>query len=278
MLRCGSRLGMEATLARIAAALERIAPPPPVFADPLAHPAYVWRDRVLTATRAFAPLPIALLQGVDAQKDVLHDNLTRLAAGHAAQDVLLWGARGTGKSALVKASVAAIQAEGGALALIEVAADRLDTLPALFATIANVPRAFVLFLDDLGIDAVGDARTLRSLLEGGAEARPENARLVVTSNRRHLVPRDIHEQENAINPRDSVDDQLALADRFGLSLGFHVVDQDHYLAIVRGYTERYGLPFDAAEAVQWATRRGSRSGRVAWQYITDLAGRAGIAL
>lgn len=269
---------MDDTLARIAAALERLAPPPPASADPLAHPAYIWRDHSLVATRAFAPVPIELLRGVDAQKALLHDNLTRLAAGHAAQDVLMWGARGTGKSALVKASVAAIQAEGGAIALVEVAADRLDTLPALFALIAGVPRAFVLFLDDLGLDAAADSRALRSLLEGGAEARPANARLVVTSNRRHLIPRDIHEQENAINPRDSIDDHLALADRFGLSIGFHVVDQDHYLSIVRGYAERYDLPFDPAEAVQWATRRGSRSGRVAWQYVTDLAGRAGKAL
>ena len=120
-----------------------------------------------------------------------------------------------------------------------------------------------------------EARVLRSLLEGGAEARPANARLIVTSNRRHLVTRDIKEQESAINPRDSVDDQMALADRFGLSLGFHVVDQDGYLAIVRGYAERYGLPFDAADAVQWATRRGSRSGRVAWQYVVEVAGREG---
>ena len=269
---------MDDTLARIAAALERLAPPPPASADPLVHPAYVWRERTLVAARAFAPLPIELLRGVDAQKALLHDNLTRLAAGHAAQDVLMWGARGTGKSALVKASVAAIQAEGGAIALVEVAADRLDTLPELFGMIAGLPRAFVLFLDDLGIDVTADARTLRSLLQGGAEERPANARLVVTSNRRHLIPRDIHEQENAINPRDSIDDHLALADRFGLSIGFHVVDQEHYLAIVRGYAERYGLPFDPAEAVQWATRRGSRSGRVAWQYVTDLAGRAGKAM
>jgi len=269
---------MDDTLARIAAALERLGPSPPLSADPLAHPAYVWRDHTLVATRAFAPVPIELLRGVDAQKALLHDNLARLAACHAAQDVLMWGARGTGKSALVKASVAAIQAEGGAIALVEVAADRLDTLPELFALIAGMPRAFVLFLDDLGIEAAADSRALRSLLEGGAEARPANARLVVTSNRRHLIPRDIHEQENAINPRDSIDDHLALADRFGLSIGFHVVDQDHYLAIVRGYADRYDLPFDPAEAVQWATRRGSRSGRVAWQYVTDLAGRAGKAL
>lgn len=265
-------------LARIADALERLAPPPPAAADPLAHPAYVWRDSVLVAARAFAPLPLELLHGVEAQKAALLANLERLAAGHAAQDVLLWGARGTGKSALVKSAVGAVQGAGGALAIIEVAADRLDSLPALFDTIAEVPRAFVLFLDDVGFDAAADARTLRSLLEGGAEARPANARLVVTSNRRHLIPRDIHEQENAINPRDAVDDHLALADRFGLSLGFHVVDQPLYLDIVRGYAERYGLPFEPQDALLWATKRGSRSGRVAWQYVVDLAGRAGKAL
>ena len=270
----------EDSLARIAAALERLAPPPPAAADPLAHPAYVWRDDALVAARSFRPLPIDLLHGVEAQREVLVANLTRLAAGHAAQDALLWGARGTGKSALVKSAVAAVQADGGALALalVEVAGDRLESLPRLFDTIARVARAFVLFIDDLGFDAAADARVLRSMLEGGAEARPANARLVVTSNRRHLVVRDIAEQASAINPRDSIDDQMALADRFGLSLGFHVVDQDQYLAIVRGYADRYGLPFDAAEAVQWATRRGSRSGRVAWHYVIELAGRVGTAL
>ena len=265
-------------LSRIAAALERLAPPPPAAADPLVHPAYVWRDRVLVAARAFSPLPLDMLQGLEAQKASLLANLERLAAGHAAQDALLWGARGTGKSALVKAAVGAVQGVGGALALVEVAADRLESLPALFDTIAGVPRAFVLFLDDLGFDAAADARVLRSLLEGGAEARPANARLIVTSNRRHLIPRDIHEQENAINARDAVDDHMALADRFGLSLGFHVVDQPLYLAIVRGYAEQFGLEFDEADALLWAVKRGSRSGRVAWQYVLDLAGRAGKAV
>lgn len=269
---------MTHPLERIAAALERIAPPVPEAADPLAHPAYVWRDGVLAAARAFAPLSLGDLVGMDAQKAALLANMERLAAGHAAQDVLLWGARGTGKSALVKAAAGHVQAAGGALALVEVAADRLATLPRLFDTIAAVPRAFALFLDDLGFDAAGDARALRSLLEGGAEARPANARLFVTSNRRHLVRRDMAEQEGAINARDVVDDQMALADRFGLSLGFHVVDQDQYLAIVRGYADRHRLPFDPADAVQWATRRGSRSGRVAWQYVVDLAGREGRAL
>jgi predicted AAA+ superfamily ATPase len=262
-------------LIRIAEALERLAPPPPAPADPLAHPAYVWRDNVLVAARSFEPLPLGLLHGLDTQRDALTANLTRLAAGHAAQDVLLWGARGTGKSALVKSAVGQVQADGGDIALIETATTHLDTLAALFAQIAPVPRAFAIFLDDLGFDAAADARALRSMLQGGAEARPDNARLLVTSNRRHLIPRDIAEQSSAINPRDSVDDSLALADRFGLSLGFHVMDQDTYVEVVRGYAAAHDLPFDAAEAVQWATRRGSRSGRVAWQYVVDLAGRNG---
>lgn len=265
-------------LDRIAAALERLSPPPPPLPDLLAHPAYVWRGDHLAPARDFAPLALDLLHNVDAQKAALLANLERLARGQAAQDALLWGARGTGKSALVKAAVGAVQAQGGALALIEVAADRIATLPALFALIAPVERAFAIFLDDLGFDAAADARSLRSLLEGGAEARPRNARLAVTSNRRHLLPRDISAQASAINPRDAVDDELALADRFGLSLGFHVLDQDAYLAIVRGYADHHALPFDPAEAIQWATRRGSRSGRVAWQYVVDLAGRAAKAV
>lgn len=265
-------------LDRIAAALERLSPPPPELADLLAHPAYVWRNGALAEARAFAPLPLDMLHGVDAQRDALTANLARLAGGHAAQDVLLWGARGTGKSALVKSAVAHVQGQGAALALIEATTHDLDTLARLFALIAPVERAFAIFLDDLGFDAAGDARALRSMLEGGAEARPANARLLVTSNRRHLIPRDIAEQSSAINPRDSVDDNLALADRFGLSLGFHAIDQDTYVGIVRTYTQAHSLPFDAAEAINWATRRGSRSGRVAWQYVVDLAGRNGKSL
>ncbi len=264
-------------LDRIAAALERLSPPPAPAADPRAHPAYRWTGEALVPTRGFAPLPLDRLIGIDRQKAALVSNLTRLAAGHAAQDVLLWGARGTGKSALVKSAVAAVQAAsdqgGGGLALVEVTA--LDRLPALFAALAPVPRGFALFVDDLGVDAPAEARALRSMLEGGAEPRPANARLLVTANRRHLMPRDIAEQDSAINPRDSIDDHLALADRFGLSLGFHTVDQDHYLRIVRGYTQAHDLPFDADEAVRWATQRGSRSGRVAWQYVVDVAGREG---
>ena len=270
---------MTDPLIRIADALDRLAPPRPAAADPLAHPAYVWRGAVLEAVRDFRPLPLDRLRGIDAQKAVLLDTVRHLADGAAAHDVLLWGARGSGKSALVKAVAGAVQTDrGGALALVEIVTPRLDTLPALFAQIADVPRAFLLFLDDLGFDAAADGRALRSMLDGGAEARPANARLVVTSNRRHLVPREMIDQPSAVNPRDAADDGLALADRFGLSLGFHVVDQDGYLAIVAGCAEAYDLPFDPAEAVSWATRRGSRSGRVAWHYITDLAGRHGRSL
>ncbi len=263
-------------LDRIAAALERLSPPPAPAADPGAFPAYRWSGGSLAATRSFAPMPIDRLIGIDRQKAALVDNLARLANGFAAHDVLLWGARGTGKSALVKSAVAAVQADRGRLALVEVAT--LADLPALFAALAPVERGFAVFIDDLGIDLPSEARGLRSVLEGGAEPRPANVRLLVTANRRHLQPRDIAEQDSAINPRDSIDDQLALADRFGLSLGFHALDQDGYLAIVRAYADAYGLTVDPDLAVRWATVRGSRSGRVAWQYVVELAGQAGKAI
>ena len=266
-------------LDRIAAALERLSPPPPPAADPLAHPAYLWRHGVLQPARAFDPLPLDLLAGIDAQKAALVGNMRRLAARLPAHDVLLWGSRGSGKSALVKAAVGQVQSEQGALALIEIAGDALSGLPALFAAIAGVERGFVLFVDDLGFNGAGEGpRLLRSLLEGGAEARPGNARLHVTANRRHILPRDLAEQDAAINPRDVADDTLALADRFGLSLGFHVCDQPTYVAMVEGYATRHGLAFDPQEAIAWATQRGSRSGRVAWQYIVELAGRQSVRL
>ncbi len=264
---------MTDPLDRIAEALERLAPPPPAAADPAAHPAYLWEGVVLARARAFAPLPLDLLTGMDAQKATLVGNLERLAAGHAAHDTLLWGARGTGKSALVAAACA-----HAGVALVQVATDTLDSLPRLFAVLAGTERPFAVFVDDLGFSSPAEARSLRSLLEGGAEARPAHVRLIVTSNRRHLVPRDIAEQESAINPRDTVDDALALADRFGLSLGFHAINQDTYLAIVERYAEQHGLAFDAQDAIGWATRRGSRSGRVAWQYVVELAGREGKSL
>lgn len=266
-------------LERIAEALERFAPAPLRSADPLAEPAYIWRHGSLSATREFRPLALDLLTGIDAQKEALVENARRLARGHAAHDVLLWGSRGAGKSALVKATVGALQAEGAAIALIEVTGDHLEDLPELFALIAERPRAFILFVDDLGFEEGSSApRHLRSLLEGGAEARPANARLHVTSNRRHIVHRDLKEQDSPINPRDVVDDRLALADRFGLSLGFHVCDQPTYVAMVEGYAKALGLDFEPQDAIAWATQRGSRSGRVAWQYVVELAGRQGKAV
>lgn len=266
-------------LTRIAAALERLAPPIPPSADPATDPAYIWREGRLIAARSFKPLPLDLLTGIDAQKAAIVENSRRLAAGHAAHDALLWGSRGAGKSALVKAGVGALQSEGAAIALIEVAGEHLETLPALFALIADAPRAYILFIDDLGFEEGSSApRLLRSMLEGGAEARPANARLYVTANRRHIVSRDLREQDSPINPRDVIDDKLALADRFGLSLGFHVCDQPTYVAMVEGYARQLGLAFDPQDAISWATQRGSRSGRVAWQYVVELAGREGKAV
>lgn len=266
---------MADPLDRIAAALERLSPLPVPAADPLAHAAYASRDGQLAAI-ALAALPLDRLLGLDRQRDALVGNLRRLAQGHAAHDVLLWGARGSGKSALAKSAVQAVQAETPALGLI--VAGELASLPALFAALAGVARPFAVFIDDVGVDALADARVLRSLLEGGAEPRPDNARLIVTANRRHLQPRDITEQANAINGRDVADDQLALADRFGLSLGFHALDQEGYLAIAASYATAHELAFEAGDALEWAQRRGSRSGRVAWQYVVELAGRAGRSL
>jgi len=266
-------------LARIADALERLSPSPGEAADPLAFAAFVWRGTALAPAEQFTPLPLALLTGIDAQREAVLENSRRLAHGAAAHDILLWGSRGSGKSMLAKSAIAQLQADGEAIALVEVAPDRLDTLPVLFSLLADVDRAFILFIDDIGFDGdAAAARALRSLLEGGAEARPANMRLYVTSNRRHIVPRSMAEQDDPINPRDARDDSLALSDRFGLSLGFHAADQPAYLAMVTAYAAHFDLELDEAEAIGWATRRGGRSGRVAWQYIVELAGRAGKSL
>jgi uncharacterized protein len=258
---------------RIAAALERIAPLPSAPVDPSA-PAYVWGERGLAAASSFAPLPITQLTGIDVQRGAVLENSRRLAAGHAAHDILLWGARGSGKSALVKSCVAALQDEGAKIALIECAPDRLSELPKLFAAIADWPRAAIIFIDDLAFEGQDQStRLLRSVLEGGANARPAQARIYVTSNRRHIVARDMAEQAGAINPRDSADDSLALADRFGLSLGFHVCDQETYLAMIAVYAKTYGFAYETADALTWAAQRGARSGRVAWHYAVECAGR-----
>jgi predicted AAA+ superfamily ATPase len=268
-------------LARIAEALERLAGGAANEIDWRGAPAYVWdRQGARPVGRLDAPA-LDLLRGIDAQKAAVIGNVARLAAGHAAHDMLLWGARGMGKSALLRASVVAVQASGGdSLALVQVAPDALAGLAGLFSGLGRAPRRFLVFIDDLGFEDGDGAgpRVLRSWLEGGIEARPANVRLAVTSNRRAIVPRHASEQDDPINPRDAVDDRLALADRFGLSIGFHNCSQDDYLAIIAGYTEAHALAWEATDALEWAKRRGARSGRVAWQFVTELAGRAGKAL
>ena len=271
----------EPLLARVAEALERLAPPAAAHDDWLAHPAYVWHGNAARpVARIEAPDP-GLLRGIDAQKATVFENVTRLAAGHAAHDMLLWGSRGMGKSALLRSAVVAAQAgKGQRLALVQVAPDALDSLAALFTALRGIKRQFLVYIDDLGFED-GDSsgpRALRSWLEGGVEARPGNVRIAVTSNRRAIVARHLSEQDDPINPRDAVDDRLALADRFGLSIGFHNCSQDDYLAIIAGYATSYGLDWDQAEALEWSKRRGARSGRVAWQFVTELAGRAGKAV
>ncbi len=266
-------------LRRIADALDRLSPALPPATDWLSHPAYVWQgDRGRVVSRLEAPA-LDLIRGIDAQKAAVVGNVGRLAAGYAAHDMLLWGARGMGKSALLRASVvAATEANPGQIALIQADADA--SLATLFGALRGQPRSYLVFIDDLGFDD-GDSegpRKLRSWLEGGVEARPANVRLAVTSNRRAIVERHMREQDDPINPRDTVDDQLALADRFGLSLGFHACSQDDFLAIVAGYAAFYALDFEPADALEWSKRRGARSGRVAWYYITELAGRAGRTL
>lgn len=268
-------------LARIADALEQLAGARSAMPDWAAAPAYVWDQ---TGGRAVARLvapQLDLLKGIDAQKALVTANVSRLAAAHAAHDMLLWGSRGMGKSALLRASVIAAQEKDpAALALVQVAPDAFAALPRLFAALGQEQRRFLVFIDDLGF-ADGDSdgpRALRSWLEGGVDARPANVRLAVTANRRAIVARHASEQDDPINPRDAVDDKLALADRFGLSIGFHACSQDDYLAIVGGYCSSLALAWDQGEALEWAKRRGARSGRVAWQFVTELAGRAGQSL
>ena len=265
-------------LERIALALERMAPPASTATDWLRAPAYVWNGAGARAVARLEAPALALLRGIDDQKALVVANVNRLAAGHAAHDMLLWGARGMGKSALLRASIAAAQTQTpGSIALVQVSPEALSTLAGLFAALGDIERRFLVFIDDLGFednDGSGP-RALRSWLEGGVEARPRNVRLAVTSNRRAIVSRQASEQNDPLNPRDVVDDRLALADRFGLSIGFHNCDQVAYLAIIGGYAEELGLPWDEADALEWSKRRGSRSGRVAWHYITELAGRAG---
>ena len=272
-------------LYRIADALERLAPAATAVNDLDGADAFIWH-----AEREWLePIPVVnrvalgLLRGIDRVRDILLDNTKRFAAGLPANNVLLWGARGTGKSALVKAVHAAINDERPhALALIEIHREDIPSLPRLLSLVRGSPRRCLLFCDDLSFDQNDTSyKSLKAVLEGGIEGRPGNVVLYATSNRRHLMARDMidNERSTAINPAEAVEEKVSLSDRFGLWLGFHNVDQDTYQAIVRGYARHFGLrlPEDQlkAEANEWSITRGARSGRVAWQFIQDLAGRLG---
>lgn len=269
----------KAVLERIANALERLSPPPAHPINLNSQAAYFWNGMQFSAIPNFNPIPLDLLTAIDDQKSRLIENARRQASGHAAHDVLLWGSRGMGKSALAKSVVKSLQQEGASIALIETSSDHLDSLPQLFRMLGDTRRPFILFIDDISFaDDSAAPRLLRSVLEGGASQRPSNVRLYVTSNRRHIVARSMAEQDDPVNPRDVVDDKLALSDRFGLRLGFHAASQDDYLAMIRKYAATHGLSFAEEDALLWSKQRGSRSGRVAWQYIVELAGRAGKTL
>lgn len=273
-------------LARIAAALERLAPLPPPEAA-LTEQGYVWHAETgaLEPVPAIAALPLDLLIGIDQVRDLLIANTRQFADGFPANNALLWGARGMGKSSLVKAVHAAINSEkeaGDALILIEIHREDIASLPRLMARLRLVPqRRALIFCDDLSFDAADTAyKSLKAVLEGGLEGRPANVLFYATSNRRHLMPREMldNERSTAINPHEAVEEKVSLSDRFGLWLGFHHCSQDDYLAMVEGYATRFkldGISKDDLrhEALAWAAGRGGRSGRVAWQFVQQLAGR-----
>jgi predicted AAA+ superfamily ATPase len=272
-------------LHRIADALERLGPPPAPQIDLDTGDAFVWHaDRGwLEPVHQVNRVELGLLRGIDRVRDILLDNTERFAAGLPANNVLLWGARGTGKSSLIKAAHAAVnEKHPRALALVEIHREDIPSLPRLLSLLRSSARRCLLFCDDLSFDPHDTSyKSLKAVLEGGIEGRPANVVLYATSNRRHLMPRDMIENERstAINPAEAVEERVSMSDRFGLWLGFHSIDQETYHAIVRGYAERYGLDLPAeqlrAEAGEWSITRGSRSGRVAWQFIQDLAGRLG---
>src|SRR5215216_1654035 len=275
-------------LHRIADALERLAPTGSAANDFAVADAFVWHaDREwLEPVPTVNRVPIGLLRGIDRVRDILLENTERFAAGLPANNVLLWGARGTGKSALVKAAHAAVnEAQSGTLALIEIHREDIPSLPRLLSLVRDSGRRCMLFCDDLSFDQNDTSyKSLKAVLEGGIEGRPGNVILYATSNRRHLLPRDMIENERStsINPGEAVEEKVSLSDRFGLWLGFHRCSQDEYLEMVRGYCDHFGIKVADAElerdALEWATTRGSRSGRVAWQFVQDLAGRLKVRL
>jgi uncharacterized protein len=276
-------------LNRIAGALERLAPAAPAALDFASAEAFVWypEGRKLAAVRRVNRVEMSLLKGIERVRDLLVENTERFARGLPANNALLWGARGMGKSSLVKAAHAAIgkaHPEAG-LKLIEIHREDIESLPDLMGLLRNARERFIVFCDDLSFDAEDTSyKSLKTMLEGGIEGRPENVIFYATSNRRHLMAREMVENERstAINPGEAVEEKVSLSDRFGLWLGFHRCSQDEYLAMVDGYIEHYRVPYAGAElrreALEWATTRGARSGRVAWQYVQDLAGRLGVRM
>ena len=283
---------LESLLRRVADALDRIAPASPAPADFGSVDAFVWHaDGGLIPVSEVNRVELSLIRGLDSQRDILLDNTKRFAAGLPANNALLWGARGMGKSSLVKAihaevnRQAAHRGNGGSkgirpLVLVEIHREDISGLPKLLEILRASNKRTIIFCDDLSFDNADTSyKSLKAVLEGGIEGRPENVLLYATSNRRHLMPRDMIENERstAINPSEAVDEKVSLSDRFGLWLGFHVCDQDTYFEIVEGYAAHYRLKADdiRRQADQWALTRGARSGRVAWQFIQDLAGRLG---
>ena len=277
--------GIQGLIARIADALERAAPPRPPPPDPGSAEAFVWRaeDGRLVPVARVNRLELDLLVGIDRAASALLENTRRFAAGLPANNALLWGARGMGKSSLIKAVHGAVAAEaGGRLGLIEVHREDIASLPRLLGELRGLDRRFILFCDDLSFEAEDTSfKSLKAMLEGGIEGRPENVLFYATSNRRHLMPRDMIENERstAIAPAEAVEEKVSLSDRFGLWLGFHGCDQETYFRIVEGYARHFGLEAEGGrlreEAREWSVARGARSGRVAWQFIQDLAGRQG---
>jgi hypothetical protein len=275
-------------LLRIAAALERLAPPPALAPDLSAADAFLWEtgpDRLRPVPRV-SRVALDLLVGVDRARDTLLANTRQFARGLPANNALLWGARGMGKSSLVKAVHGQVLAEGLALKIVELSREDLPSVTRLLTHLRAAPaERFILFCDDLSFSHDDQHyKSLKAVLDGGIEGRPENVLFYATSNRRHLMPRDMIENErgSAINPAEAVEEKVSLSDRFGLWLGFHACDQDQFLAMIRGYCAAHGLEIAEdelrAEAIEWQQTRGSRSGRVAWQFFTDLAGRRGVTV
>jgi predicted AAA+ superfamily ATPase len=275
-------------LKRLADSIERLAGPGPGVNDWNAADCFVWSPARLHLQPVPQPNRVALklIRGVDHVRDILHENTVRFAEGFPANNVLLWGARGMGKSSLVKAVHEDVRRESGvSLKLVEVHREDIASLPTLLDLLKKAPHRVIVFCDDLSFDHDDTAyKSLKAALDGGVEGRPDNVLFYATSNRRHLLPRHMmeNEQSTAINPSEAVEEKVSLSDRFGLWLGFHKCSQEDYLTMIDGYADYFNLTLDRekmhAEALEWATTRGARSGRVAWQYIQDLAGRMRITL